>query len=75
MRATLACGGKRVGDRGYFIEPTVFADVKNDMTIAREEIFGPLMSVIPFEELAEVITSSQVPGVSWASVDCSNTPR
>lgn len=54
--ATLACGGKRVGDRGYFIQPTVFADVEDDMKIAREEIFGPVMSVIPFKDLDEVIT-------------------
>jgi aldehyde dehydrogenase (NAD+) len=54
--ATLACGGERVGARGYFIEPTVFADVRDDMKIAREEIFGPVMSVIPFKDLDEVIT-------------------
>jgi aldehyde dehydrogenase (NAD+) len=54
--ATLACGGKRVGNRGYFVEPTVFADVQDDMKIAREEIFGPVMSVIPFKNLDEVIT-------------------
>jgi aldehyde dehydrogenase (NAD+) len=53
--AKLACGGKRVGDRGYFIEPTVFADVQDDMKIAKEEIFGPVMSVIPFKNLDEVI--------------------
>src|SRR5271156_5948025 len=51
--ATLACGGKRVGNRGYFVEPTVFADVQDDMKIAREEIFGPVMSVIPFKNLDE----------------------
>ncbi|MGC1870097.1 MAG: aldehyde dehydrogenase family protein [Acidobacteriaceae bacterium] len=54
--ATLAYGGKRVGNRGYFIEPTVFADVQDGMRIAREEIFGPVMSVIPFKDLDEVIT-------------------
>ena len=54
--AVLACGGERVGDRGYFIAPTVFADVQDDMKIAREEIFGPVMSVIPFKDLDEVIT-------------------
>jgi aldehyde dehydrogenase (NAD+) len=54
--ATLACGGKRIGDRGYFIEPTVFADVQDNMKIAREEIFGPVMSVIPFKDLEEVVT-------------------
>jgi aldehyde dehydrogenase (NAD+) len=53
--ATLACGGERVGDRGYFIEPTVFADVHDEMKIAREEIFGPVMSVIPFKDVAEVV--------------------
>jgi aldehyde dehydrogenase (NAD+) len=54
--ATLACGGERVGDRGYFIRPTVFADVQDDMKIAREEIFGPVMSVIAFKDVDEVIT-------------------
>jgi aldehyde dehydrogenase (NAD+) len=38
--AKLVCGGERVGDRGYFKQPTVFADVKDDMKIAKEEIFG-----------------------------------
>jgi aldehyde dehydrogenase (NAD+) len=54
--ATLACGGERVGDRGYFIQPTVFAGVQDHMKIAREEIFGPVMSVIPFKDVEEVIT-------------------
>ena len=54
--AKLVCGGSRVGDRGYFIQPTVFADVNDDMAIAREEIFGPVMSVIPFKSLDEVVT-------------------
>jgi aldehyde dehydrogenase (NAD+) len=53
--AALLCGGKRVGDRGYFIEPTVFADVKDTMKIAQEEIFGPVMSIIKFKDLDEVI--------------------
>jgi aldehyde dehydrogenase (NAD+) len=53
--ATLACGGERVGNRGYFIRPTVFADVEDDMTIAREEIFGPVMSVIAFKDMDEAI--------------------
>ena len=42
-------------NRGYFVRPTVFADVSNDMTIAREEIFGPVLSIIPFEGEAEAI--------------------
>ena len=53
--ATLACGGERIGTRGYFIRPTVFADVRDEMRIAREEIFGPVMSVISFKSLDEVI--------------------
>lgn len=36
--------------KGYFVKPTVFADVRNDMTIAREEIFGPVLSIIPYED-------------------------
>ncbi len=53
--AKLAYGGKRVGARGYFIEPTVFVDVKDDMQIAREEIFGPVMSIIKFNDLPDVV--------------------
>jgi aldehyde dehydrogenase (NAD+) len=53
--ANLVCGGKRVGDRGYFIQPTVFSDVQDDMKIAKEEIFGPVMSIIPFKSLDEVV--------------------
>jgi aldehyde dehydrogenase (NAD+) len=53
--ATLVCGGDRVGDRGYFIQPTVFADVQDDMKIAKDEIFGPVMSIIPFKSVDEVV--------------------
>jgi aldehyde dehydrogenase (NAD+) len=53
--ARLVCGGNRVGDKGYFIEPTVFADVRDEMTIAREEIFGPVMSIIPFKNVRDVV--------------------
>jgi aldehyde dehydrogenase (NAD+) len=54
--ARLLCGGKQVGDRGYFIEPTVFADVQDQMCLAREEIFGPVMAIMPFDGLDEVIS-------------------
>jgi aldehyde dehydrogenase (NAD+) len=54
--AKLVCGGERVGDKGYFIQPTVFADVQDDMKIAKEEIFGPVMSIIPFKSVDEVVT-------------------
>ena len=54
--ATLVTGGKPVDSDGFFIEPTVFADVTDDMTIARDEIFGPVMSVLDFETEEEVLT-------------------
>jgi aldehyde dehydrogenase (NAD+) len=56
--ARLATGGRRLGGElagGFFVEPTVFADVRNDMTIAREEIFGPVASVIPFDTVDEAL--------------------
>lgn len=52
--ARLVAGGHRAGNRGYFIEPTVFADVRDNMKIAEEEIFGPVMSIIKFKDLDEV---------------------
>ncbi len=51
----LLCGGNRVGKRGFFIAPTVFGDVQDHMKIAQEEIFGPVMSIIKFKDLDEVI--------------------
>jgi aldehyde dehydrogenase (NAD+) len=53
--ASLLCGGGRLGDRGYFVAPTVFADVQDHMKIAEEEIFGPVMSIIKFKDMSEVI--------------------
>jgi aldehyde dehydrogenase (NAD+) len=56
--ATLAAGGPNRPkglDKGYFVQPTVFADVSNDMRIAKEEIFGPVLSIIPFETEEEAI--------------------
>ena len=46
--AKLLTGGKRYGEKGYFVEPTVFADVQDNMKIALEEIFGPVMSIFKF---------------------------
>ena len=43
-------GGRPDRDRGYFVEPTIFADVDNAMTIAQEEIFGPVVCVIPYDD-------------------------
>lgn len=56
--ARLVCGG--VGrpeglDKGYFVKPTVFADVNNEMTIAKEEIFGPVLTILPYDTIDEAI--------------------
>jgi len=48
--AKLAAGGETLSGRGYFVKPTVFADVDNKMRIAREEIFGPVAAAIPFKD-------------------------
>ncbi|KUJ76486.1 betaine-aldehyde dehydrogenase [Ruegeria marisrubri] len=54
--ARLVHGGARLDRAGFYLQPTVFADVTDDMTIAREEIFGPVMSVLDFETEDEVMT-------------------
>ncbi|MGH3451959.1 MAG: aldehyde dehydrogenase family protein [Haloechinothrix sp.] len=69
--ARLACGGPEKPDgceRGYFVRPTVFADVRPEMTIAQEEIFGPVLSVIPYgdEDEAVRIANSSVYGLAGA---------
>jgi betaine-aldehyde dehydrogenase len=58
--ATVVCGGRRatgtdVLDRGFFVEPTIFTGCTDDMTIVREEIFGPVMSVLPFDSEGEAV--------------------
>ncbi len=53
--ANCVTGGRRYGRRGFFVEPTVFTDVSDTMDIAREEIFGPVLSVLKFRSAAEVI--------------------
>jgi aldehyde dehydrogenase (NAD+) len=53
--ATAISGGHRVDRKGYFFEPTIYADVKSDMTIAQEEIFGPFLSVLEYEDHEEAI--------------------
>ncbi|GAB6020801.1 hypothetical protein CHUAL_003459 [Chamberlinius hualienensis] len=53
--ANLKTGGKRVGKTGYFVEPTIFTDVKDHMKICREEIFGPVMSVMKISSMDEAI--------------------
>jgi aldehyde dehydrogenase (NAD+) len=53
--ATLAAGGNRVGDGGYFVRPTVFAGVEHAMRISQEEIFGPVAAVIPFKDEEDAV--------------------
>ena len=53
--ASLVTGGERVGKRGYFISPAVFADVEHEMRISQEEIFGPVVSVIKFRDEADAL--------------------
>jgi len=51
----LLIGGKRIGSKGYFVEPTVFTDVQDSMKISQEEIFGPVMQIIKFKDTKEMI--------------------
>ncbi|XP_060803777.1 aldehyde dehydrogenase X, mitochondrial [Amyelois transitella] len=53
--ARCVAGGGRHGSVGFFVQPTVFADVKDDMKIAREEIFGPVQSILKFESFEEIV--------------------
>ncbi|XP_049812067.1 aldehyde dehydrogenase 1A1-like [Schistocerca nitens] len=53
--AHIECGGERLGTTGYFIKPTVFSNVTDDMKIAKEEIFGPVQSILKFKTLEEAI--------------------
>ncbi|KAI0512211.1 hypothetical protein KFK09_012849 [Dendrobium nobile] len=77
--ATLVAGGERHGDRGYFIKPTIFADVKDGMEIAKHEIFGPVQSILKFSDLKEVIKRSNASqyglaaGVFTQNLDTANT--
>ena len=53
--ARLMLGGNRWGEKGYYIEPTVFADVKDEYIIAKEEIFGPVHCILKFDDLDDAI--------------------
>ncbi len=69
--AQLVAGGKRASgaglDQGFFIEPTIFADVHNDMKVAQEEIFGPVLSIIPFDEEDEAVSIANATSYGLAS--------
>lgn len=65
--ARLETGGKRIGTTGFFIEPTVFSNVTDDMKIAREEIFGPVQSIFKFKTLEEVLERANKTNYGLAS--------
>jgi aldehyde dehydrogenase (NAD+) len=54
--ATLVTGGEQIGDRGYFVQPTIFGGVDNRMRIAQEEIFGPVAAVIPVKDADDAVS-------------------
>jgi aldehyde dehydrogenase (NAD+) len=54
--ATLITGGEQIGDRGYFVQPTIFGGVNNRMRIAQEEIFGPVAAVIPVKDADDAVS-------------------
>ncbi len=70
--ATVAAGGVKVGEEGYFVRPTLFTNANNQMRIAREEIFGPVLTVIPFsteEEALQIANDTQygLTGYVWTN--------
>ncbi|KAE8805142.1 mitochondrial aldehyde dehydrogenase ALDH2 [Hordeum vulgare] len=77
--ATLVTGGDKLGDKGYYIQPTIFSDVQDDMKIAQEEIFGPVQSIFKFNDLNEVIKRANASqyglaaGVFTNNLDTANT--
>ncbi|KAI9119074.1 hypothetical protein K1719_009749 [Acacia pycnantha] len=77
--ATLLTGGKAIGNKGYYIEPTVFANVKEDMLIAKDEIFGPVMALTKFKTMEEAIeranntTYGLAAGIVTKNIDIANT--
>jgi len=77
--ATLLTGGKPCSEKGYYIEPTIFTDVKDDMSIAKEEMFGPVMALMKFKTVEEAIQKANntryglAAGVVTKNIDTMNT--
>ncbi|KAL3501205.1 hypothetical protein ACH5RR_035654 [Cinchona calisaya] len=77
--ATLETGGDKLGGKGYYIKPTVFSNVQDDMLIAKDEIFGPVQSILKYKDLDEVIRRANssryglAAGVFTQSLDTANT--
>lgn len=76
--AKLMTGGNRYGSKGTFVEPTIFAEVKDDMKIAQDEIFGPVMSVMKFKTVEEVLQRANntryglAAGIMTKNIDLAN---
>jgi len=68
--AKVLLGGERLGDKGYYVAPTVFGDVKDDMVIAKEEIFGPVMQLMKFKSLKEAIQRANTNNYGLAAGIC-----
>ncbi|THG13465.1 hypothetical protein TEA_016749 [Camellia sinensis var. sinensis] len=77
--ATLETGGERLGTKGYYIRPTVFSNVKDDMLIATDEIFGPVQSILKYKDIDEVIQRANASryglaaGIFTQNIDTANT--
>ncbi|KAI7984737.1 hypothetical protein LOK49_LG14G00899 [Camellia lanceoleosa] len=77
--ATLECGGGRLGSKGFYIQPTVFSNVQDDMLIAQDEIFGPVQSILKFNDIGDVIKRANATryglaaGVFTSNLDTANT--
>ncbi|KAL3918374.1 MAG: hypothetical protein SGARI_007485, partial [Bacillariaceae sp.] len=69
--ATVATGGERHGSKGYYVQPTVFTNVTDNMTISQEEIFGPVMSILKFSTDAEVVERANNTRYGLAAGICS----
>src|ERR1700743_111172 len=65
--ASIVTGGSRIGDQGYFVEPTVFANVEHEMRISQEEIFGPVLSVISFDDEQDALRMANGTAYSLAA--------
>ncbi|XP_045787833.1 aldehyde dehydrogenase family 2 member B4, mitochondrial-like [Trifolium pratense] len=77
--AILECGGGRLGSKGFFVQPTVFSNVQDDMLIAKDEIFGPVQTILKFKDIDEVIRRANATryglaaGVFTKNVSTANT--
>lgn len=56
--AELVCGGKRHGEQGFFMQPTIFANVRRDMRVVKEEVFGPVLVATPLDDLDEIVQAA-----------------